>query len=242
MRTIQKGLMGLAGMVAVAALPALAEDSAKAAEEVERALHLQPNIDNGRQVYGTCAVCHMPEGWGTADGAYPQISGQLPSVIIKQLADIRGRNRDNPIMFPFAIPSTLGGLQNIADVAAYIARLPMNPDNTKGPGMDLEHGKKLYEDNCAECHGDRGQGDAENHVPLIQGQHFGYLVREFDWIRIGKRRNSDPKMVKQIQGFSPRDEMAVLDYVSRLPPPAEKLAQPGWFNPDFPAFVRPPGR
>jgi hypothetical protein len=31
-----------------------------------------------------------------------------------------------------------------------------------------------------------------------------------------------------------------LDYVSRLRPPADKLAEPGWTNPDFPKFARQP--
>ena len=36
------------------------------------------------------------------------------------------------------------------------------------------------------------------------------------------------------------DEAAVLDYTSRLRPPADKIAQEGWLNPDFPSYVRPP--
>jgi len=224
------------------ALPSvsLGEDAHKAALEVEQALDRTPNLENGRRVYTTCAVCHMPEGWGTPDGMYPQIAGQSRKVIIKQLADIRARNRDNPIMFPFAMTGTLGGVQQIADVAEYISRLPMTPANMLGPRNDLAYGEQLYKDHCKECHGAAGEGDEANFVPLIQRQHYNYLLREFEWVKSGKRRNADPKMVKQIQGFTPRDVAAVLDYVSRQRPPEEKLAKPGWVNPDFPHFVRPP--
>ena len=97
----------------------------------------------GAKVYITCAVCHSPEGWGSPDGDYPQIAGQLYTVIIKQLADIRARNRDNPLMYPFSVPRILGGAQEMADVAAYVSRLPMTADNGKGPGTDLELGKRL---------------------------------------------------------------------------------------------------
>jgi cytochrome c553 len=211
-----------------------------AAKEVEQALHLTPNVDNGRKAFMVCTVCHRPEGWGTDDGMYPQIAGQLPSVTIKQLADIRARNRDNPTMRPFASPQLLGGAQEIADVAAYIAQLPMNPHNSVGPGVDLEYGEQLYKENCVDCHGDRGQGDSKDNIPLIQGQHFQYLMRQFEWIRLGKRRNADPKMVKQIRRFTPRDVSAVMDYVSRLKPPAEKVGEPGWHNPDFPTYARQP--
>jgi cytochrome c553 len=216
----------------------VADDPSRAAAELEGAIPLQPDLEKGREVYLLCAVCHQPEGWGTPDGEYPQIAGQHTSVIIKQLADIRARNRDNPTMFPFTLLDHLT-LQQIADVSAYIARFPMNPGNGVGPGDDLAHGERLYETYCVDCHGDYGEGIADRDMPLIQGQHYRYLVRQFEWIRDGKRRNADPEMVEQIQSFTARDIAAVMDYTSRLKPPAERLADPGYRNPDFPDFWRP---
>lgn len=211
-----------------------------AAAEYAEVMSLTPDVERGQKVYLVCAVCHGPEAWGTPDGSYPQIAGQLRTVIIKQLADIRARHRDNPLMYPFSVPRILGGAQNIADVAAYLASLPMTPDNGKGPGLDLELGARLYQENCHKCHGDNGKGNEEEHLPQIAGQHFAYLMRQFDAIRSGRRKNSDPDMVKQIERFTLRAETAVLDYTSRLSPPKEKLAAPGWTNPHFPSFVRQP--
>jgi cytochrome c553 len=233
----------VAGWLAlVPGAPVLASTPGEVARsEYDEALLLTPDLVNGRRVYLTCAVCHRPEGWGTQDGTYPQIAGQLRTVIIKQLADIRARNRDNPIMYPFAVPRIMGGARALADVAAYIARLPMTPSNGVGPGRDLLLGAQLYRDNCANCHGKHGQGSAEEHIPAVWGQHYHYLVRQFEWIKIGRRRNADPDMQKQIRDFSSREIRAVLDYVSRLKPPADKLASsPEWHNPDFPNYVRPP--
>ena len=69
-------------------------------EEAKRAIGLTPNPTEGAN--STIFVsCHGPEGWGSSNGYYPQVAGQLTGVIIKQLADIRARNRDNPTMFPF---------------------------------------------------------------------------------------------------------------------------------------------
>ncbi len=65
----------------------------------------------------------MPEGWGSKDGTFPQLAGQHHSVIIKQLADIRALNRDNPTMYPFALPSQIGGPQALADVVAYMGSI-----------------------------------------------------------------------------------------------------------------------
>lgn len=201
--------------------------------EREEALNLKGNAEAGRDVYEVCSACHLPEGWGQTDGTFPQLAGQHRTVIIKQLADIRDGHRDNPTMYPFALPSEIGGTQAIADVSEYMARLKMNPDNGKGKGDDLELGAKLYADNCVRCHGANGEGNAEKYYPRIHAQHYEYLVRQYRWIKEGKRRNSNPEMVEQIKNFSERDTLAVLDYVSRLKPPAELVAPKGWKNPDF---------
>ncbi|MDO8607971.1 MAG: c-type cytochrome [Phaeospirillum sp.] len=201
--------------------------------EEDEALHMKPNLENGKDVYEVCSACHQPEGWGLTDGTFPQLAGQHPKVVIKQLADIRALNRDNPTMYPFALPSQIGGPQAIADVAGYMQKLKMNPDPGHGDGKDLEHGKKLYAENCTRCHGADGAGDDDKFYPRIQAQHYNYLLRQYQWIKEGKRRNANPDMMKQIQTFSDRDTKAVLDYVSRLKPPANLTAPKGWKNPDF---------
>jgi cytochrome c553 len=206
--------------------------------EFDLAITLTPNYENGKKLYGNCIVCHGPEGWGTPSGNYPQIAGQIRSVIIKQLADFRAGNRDNPIMRAFSSRRALGSAQDIADVAEYIARLPMTTENGQGPELAVRDGEEIYKRDCVDCHGNLGQGVAEDHSPMLQGQHFNYLMRQFEWIRVGKRRNADRKMTKQIGHFTFQEELAVLSYVSRLKPPAEKLAPAGWVNPDFPRFVR----
>jgi hypothetical protein len=40
-------------------------------------------------------------------------------------------------------------------------------------------------------------------------------------------------MVAQIQNFEDREIQAALDYISRLEPPEDLQAPPGWSNPDF---------
>ncbi|PCD77174.1 c-type cytochrome [Pseudothioclava arenosa] len=227
-----------AALIALA-LPALAAGTVDTSSwnqgggEQDEALHLTPNHENGIEVYEVCSACHQLNGWGLDDGTFPQIAGQHYNVIIKQLADIRALNRDNPTMYPFALPSEIGGSQSIADVAEYISNLPMNPNPGLGAGDDLEHGAQLYKDNCVRCHGENGEGDNEKFYPRIHGQHYNYLVRQYQWIKEGKRRNANPDMVQQIQTFTERDTLAVLDYVSRLKPPAEMVADPDWVNPDF---------
>jgi len=206
--------------------------------EQEKALGLTPDLENGMEVYEVCSACHLPEGWGLPDGTFPQLAGQHRGVLIKQLSDIRARNRDNPTMYPFALPEAIGDAQALADVVAYIEKLPMNPEWGKGPwGPDTPEyaqGEKLYRDNCVKCHGETGMGDKEKFFPRINGQHYKYMLRQFEWIRDGKRRNANPDMVEQIKGFSDKDMPAVINYVSRQPVPKDQLAESAdWQNPDF---------
>ena len=234
-----KGLWPIKTLVAAVCLAGnLAVAEEHQASEFEMALMLPPNVENGARLYRACVSCHGAEGWGTVNGAYPQIAGQHASVTIKQLADIRAGNRDNPIMRAFTSTRALGSAQDIADVAAYIAALPMTRNNGKSSTGDLEHGKQVYEENCVDCHGANGEGNAADYGPLIQGQHYHYLVRQFNWIRNGRRRNADEEMVAQIQRFSAKDITSVMAYTASLQPPEEKLAQSDWTNPDFPNHWR----
>ena len=223
-------LLWLAG-VAVGEEPSAGD---AAAQELALALTLEPDVENGLAIYRTCATCHQPEGWGLADGSYPQLAGQHKQVVIKQLADIRAGIRGNPEMLPWASPEKIGGAQGVADVAGYIDTLEMSVDGGKGPGTDLERGAELYAATCARCHGAEGEGDGARYVPRIQSQHYAYLLRQFQAIRDGKRGNADPEMTAHVKSLSDADARAILDYVSRLEPPEPFQAPPGWRNPDFP--------
>ena len=225
-----------AAIAALFAAPAFAWN--EGGGEQDEALHLTPNPENGMEVYEVCSACHLPEGWGLPDGTFPQLAGQHRGVLIKQLADIRALNRDNPTMYPFALPESIGDAQALADVVAYIEKLPMNPEPGRGPWgpgtPEFAKGEKLYKDNCVKCHGETGMGDVEKFYPRINGQHYNYMVRQFEWIRDGKRRNANPDMVEQIKNFSDQDMKNVINYVTWVPVPAEQLApSKDWQNPDF---------
>ncbi|MDM8547338.1 c-type cytochrome [Candidatus Venteria ishoeyi] len=209
---------------------------------VNEALNGTPDLEKGKALYRNCAACHTPEGWGSPSGRFPQIAGQHQTVLLKQLADIRMGNRDNPTMIPFTNSLFARGTQALTDISAYITQLPMVPHNSIGRGMRLEEGKQLYADNCKKCHGDNGEGEAEKFYPRIHGQHFDYVLRQLQWIKEGRRRNADKKMTKQIKKFSYDQLFIIADYVSRLRPDKSLVAEThDWRNPDFrPGFMTAP--
>lgn len=207
---------------------------AKPAPSVDKILALNGNKQNGKKIYLACSLCHSPQGWGTVDGYFPQLSGQHSSVLIKQLVDIYLGNRDVPTMIPFADAVFYRGNQYVADVVSYIASLPMNPENGVGRGNDLKLGKKLYGEHCQRCHGEQAQGKSDKFYPLLQGQHYEYVLRQMRWIVNGQRKNGDAEMAEQLRSFSSKDMEAVADYISRIKPKSEKLATSRfWKNPDF---------
>lgn len=184
--------------------------------EITESLKLTPNIANGKKIYPLCASCHMKTGWGKKDGSFPVIAGQHRNVLIKQLADIRAKDRVNPTMYPFTDPKSLGGPQAIADVTAYIATLEGTSTPGTGDGKQLQTGMKIYQKRCMHCHGDKGQGSNEDYYPKLKGQHYAYLLRHMKWIQDGYRKNSDRIMVIEVKALTDSELDAVADYLSRL--------------------------
>ena len=185
--------------------------------KLNEAVALTPNPEAGKKVYPLCAACHGKEGFGQQQGEYPSIAGQHQRVILKQLLDVQSKRRINPSMYAFTDMETLGGLQGMADIAAYTAALPSNPSPVRGDGAQLEKGEELYTTYCIACHGKNAKGNAELYYPRLTNQHYPYLVRELNWIREKIRKNSDPAMTQILQDFDPEDIKAVADYLSRLP-------------------------
>jgi len=203
-------------------------------EDMAVAIHLKPNMYNGLMIFRLCAKCHYEEGWGQRSGDFPQLAGQHAKVIIKQLMDVRDHNRETAGMDHFAMLKEIGQPQVMADVAGYISSILMTPEPGVGSGTDLAHGKKLFNKYCTACHGENGEGNNDHFYPRIQGQHYEYLLRQFKWIYRKERTNVQPGMVRAILDFTERDTRAVIDYISRLKPPKEKLAPSvKWKNPDF---------
>ena len=145
-KVISSLAIGICGVSLAFTSPVMAAEKGKWGTDVEealKALKLKGDVEMGAELYDdVCVNCHQDGGNGDPAGAFPQLAGQHATVIIKQIADIRAGNRDNPTMYPFASVEALTdseeeGPQALADVAAYIETLKMLPDNVQGPGGAL---------------------------------------------------------------------------------------------------------
>jgi cytochrome c553 len=200
--------------------------SASSPNPYQEARHLTADLANGKRIFEYCAQCHQLNAWGEPQEGVPQLAGQHADVIIKQLQDIQYGNRVVTPMIPYARDDLLGGAQGIADVAAYVASLPMTPNPNKGDGMSLGRAGAVYKTRCARlCHGQNGEGDARTRKPRIQGQHYEYLLHQLILIRDGRRKNANKAMARRLQGLSDVDLKGLADYVSRLEPNAARVAR-----------------
>ena len=72
----------------------------------------------GQAKSAVCAACHGPSGVST-NPEWPNIVGQKPSYIVKQLKAFRDGSRANPLMSPMAKPLSDA---DIEDLAAFFSR------------------------------------------------------------------------------------------------------------------------
>jgi cytochrome c553 len=148
---------------------------------------------------------------------FPVTAGQHFRVLAMALVRFRHGHASTHGMQYFSDAHRLTGAQDVADVAAYIAALqPPSPVGT-GSGLSLKEGARVYLRYCESCHGATGVGDAGRPVLRLAGQHYRYLLRQFD-----APTADDSVHAKRIQQLTARDRAAVADYLARLLPPAPK--------------------
>lgn len=212
-------------VITAAALPAAA--ASNAAQENLDALNARPNLDKGAALFKTCAVCHGSSGGGTPDGHVPRISGQHFSVLVKQLVDYRNNRRWDPLMEFASDGHLLKHAQDIADVAAFASEIETLPDDgvSVGSGEYLSRGTELYGQSCAACHGKKGDGNGQQHIPRVAGQNYAYLVRQIHDAVEGRRPNFSDSHIALLKELDYRDIMGVADYLARIPRRIDRVPQ-----------------
>jgi cytochrome c553 len=189
---------------------------AKAKEELRETLQASADSAHGGHLFSICAECHGAHGEGNANGWPPQIAGQHARVVAKELVDFRTGLRWYDPMERIAGRHVLQRVQDIADVAAYVAALPPSSATTPGPGRALQQGARLYAQRCEWCHGAQGEGNDERFVPRVAGQQYEYLLRQLQDARAGRRPSMQAQHPRLIASCSMDDLAGLADYMARL--------------------------
>ncbi|MDP1931716.1 MAG: c-type cytochrome [Gammaproteobacteria bacterium] len=139
-----------------------------------------PNIVAGQQQYAVCASCHGQQGEGLQAMNAPKLNGLQSWYIERQLKyyqqGVRGAHPDDQYgrqMAPMA--SMLSTDDAVRNVAAYISQLPVtnSPDTVSG---NVSRGMRIYNANCAACHGKNGLGSWATDAPNLVGMSDWYAV------------------------------------------------------------------
>lgn len=170
----------------------------------------------GSRLYAPCAACHTAEAWGSADGTVPSLAGQRRQYLEEQIALFQSGARVDPAMQNAVVHTALKNRQDIAELAQYLAALPVNPQPVKGRGDQLPAGRDVNDRICAGCHSTSNRGNPDSRAPRIVGQQYPYLRRQ---IAEGADLHADfapPEMTGALRGMTRADQDAVADYLSRF--------------------------
>lgn len=170
-------------------------------------------------VNDVCGACHGTDGNSTSP-TYPNLAGQHPEYIAKQLNEFKAGARRNATMAPNVAKLSAEDMVNLG--AYFAAQLP-KAKQAKDAALVAE-GQKLYKGGnpgsgvpaCASCHGPAGSGIPVQ-FPRMAGQHAKYVQTQLKNFRTGDRANDGGKMMQTIARKMTDQEMrAVAEYISGL--------------------------
>ena len=169
----------------------------------------------------SCADCHGEMGDDPSKSKTPMISGQTATYIYKQLRDYKDGKRKHKKMQEAAELLTEW---QMAELGAWYAQQPLpkpelDEDETVTPeavNLVFFGDKTRLIQPCASCHGQQGEGAAQN-VPVLVGQDVKYFVDTMKKYAKGKRSNDIYSRMRIIAEKLSRDEIKQLAiYYARL--------------------------
>lgn len=164
-----------------------------------------------------CSMCHGAQGMSEANA--PNLAGQYPEVVIKQLHDYKRGDRTSAIMQTLA--QKLSD-KDIGDIAAYYDSLPkaraaiVQAGELDAPAL-VRVGDPLRNIvPCVSCHGGI---DHKIGAPWLEGMPKEYLLKEMKAFASGARRNdSFAQMRNVVRPLTPQELDSVADFYARREP------------------------
>jgi len=152
-------------------------------------------VGRGGTLALNCTMCHGAQGMSASDA--PNLAGQYPEVVIKELQDYKAGKRSSSIMQ--ALAQKLSD-RDIQDLAAYYAYLPQarTAPTTYDETLPVlvRVGAPLR--NIAPCISCHGGVDQKLGAPWIEGMPRAYLVTQLKAFREGARRNDGEAQMRNV--------------------------------------------
>lgn len=167
------------------------------------------SIGRGATLALRCTMCHGPRGLSEANS--PNLAGQYPIAIYKQLMDFKTGARVSAVMAPLVAELSDGDMR---DLAAYYAYLPRVTDSSANrPPRIVASGAPLRGiAPCGACH---GEGGTKAGASWLEGQPVAYLRAQLTAFATGARRNDINEQMRNVaRPMTPQEIDAASRYYS----------------------------
>jgi cytochrome c553 len=167
------------------------------------------SIGRGATLGLRCTMCHGARGLSQADS--PNLAGQSPVAIYKQLNDFKTGARASAIMAPLVANLSDADKRDLAAYYAYLPRLSDQPSIAGVRPRIVANGAPMRGiAPCGACHGDL---DSKAGAGWLRGQPAVYLRTQLEAFSSGARRND---IGEQMRNIARRMTAAEIDASSRF--------------------------
>ena len=170
------------------------------------------SIGRGATLALRCTMCHGARGLSDANS--PNLAGQYPIAIYKELVDFKTGARVSAVMAPLVADLSDPDMR---DLAAYYAYLPRLTDSSvDNPPRIVASGAPLRGiAPCGACHGEIGR---KTSAAWLEGQPLAYLRAQLEAFASGARHNDiDEQMRNVARGMTPQEIDAASRYYAEHP-------------------------
>lgn len=165
------------------------------------------SIGRGATLALSCTMCHGAQGMSRSDA--PNLAGQYPEVVQKQLLDYKNGHRQHTLMV--ALSKGLSD-QDIADLGAYYASLPKARTAPTTYDESLPALVRVGDPmrNIAPCISCHGGTDQKLGAPWLEGMPKEYLVLQLQAFKNGHRRNDSQQQMRNVARLMTTEEISAV--------------------------------
>lgn len=155
----------------------------------------QMAVGRGATLALNCTMCHGAQGMSSSNA--PNLAGQYPEVLMKQLHDYKSGKRSSSIME--AISRNLGE-PDIGDLSAYYASLPKARTAATSYDETLPKLVRVGDPmrNIAPCISCHGGVDQKLGAPWLEGLPKNYIVEQLNAFKSGSRHNDSQAQMRNM--------------------------------------------
>jgi cytochrome c553 len=174
-------------------------------------------VGRGATLALQCTMCHGARGLSQSDA--PNLAGQYPEVIYKQLRDYQAGQRASPVMQALSQPLSERDMRDLAAYYAYLPRAVLAEGRPWAPTVPalVRVGDPLRNiAPCATCHGGIDQKPGS---PWLEGMPEAYLLAQLQAFASGERRNDPLGQMRAVARQMRNEEMLpIARYYASRPP------------------------